>query len=107
MAAAKLQPEEEAISLPRDTCVLCGRSTRASNAPNLCKRCCATTPLPRLVTVTQLAAVVPALTEHKIRHFLQRRGENGLEAARVLYVPKGTNSIYIHLDRFERWFSGR
>ncbi len=63
--------------------------------------------LPRVVTVSQLAAVVPGLPEPKIRNYLKYRLENGLEKAGVLFGPQGSPSVFIHLDRFERWFSRR
>ena len=59
------------------------------------------------MTVAQLAALVPGLTEPKVRNYLKFRRENGLDRAGVLYGPPGSPSIFIHLDRFERWFSGR
>ena len=92
--------------MSQETCLLCGRGCTATSIPNICRRCTQTTALPRIVTVTQLAALTPGLTEHKIRHYLKYRKHNGLEEAGALYLPPATNSVFIHLDRFEGWFSG-
>lgn len=91
----------------RERCMLCGRTQAGgSSCPALCPGCAATTNLPRLVTVAQLAALTPGLTEDKIRHYLKRRHENGLAQSGAIYAPHGTNSCYLHLDHFERWFAG-
>ena len=87
-------------------CMLCGASRDDSPNPFLCRNCLGTTGLPRVVTVSQLAKLSPGLTEDKLRHYMKRKHENGLQQSGALYTPTSTNSVYIHLDRFEAWFRG-